>query len=161
MAKAKPFITGLVTNVVKLKSLTATLYADTAAKNGKGYKADEVANGAATLLEEVQQTKIKGEEERYSHIDLVDFAANVEGAQQAFVALVPALNKIDPTIAPPIDKAFKALVALLTAQQNPKALGGYNLFSSLSSAQIKSLSDALLAVQEPLSQLSAKVASAG
>lgn len=148
VAKAKPFVAGLVANVAKLKSLTATLSAYTAARSGKGYKPDEVANGSASLLEEVQQTKIKGEEERYSHIDLVDFAANVEGSQQGFVALVPVLNKLDPSIAPPIDKAFKKLVALLDAHKDSKA-------------DIKKLSDALLAVQEPLSQVSAKVASAG
>lgn len=161
VAKAKPFVAGLVANVAKLKSLTATLSAYTAARSGKGYKPDEVANGSASLLEEVQQTKIKGEEERYSHIDLVDFAANVEGSQQGFVALVPVLNKLDPSIAPPIDKAFKKLVALLDAHKDSKALGGYTRYNDVSKADIKKLSDALLAVQEPLSQVSAKVASAG
>ena len=29
-------------------------------------------------------SKITGEEERYSHIDLLDFQANDEGAEQAF-----------------------------------------------------------------------------
>lgn len=161
VAKAKPFVAGLVANVAKLKALTATLSTDTTARSGKGYKPDEVANGSASLLEEVQQSKIKGEEERYSHIDLVDFAANVEGSQQGFVALIPVLNKIDPSIAPPIDKAFKKLVALLDAQKDPKALGGYTRYNDVSKADIKKLSDALLAVQEPLSQVSAKVASAG
>ncbi len=66
VAKAKPFVAGLVATVAKLRALTTTLAADTAARSGKGYKPDEVANGAASLLEEVQQTKMKGEEERYS-----------------------------------------------------------------------------------------------
>ena len=40
---------------------------------------EQIANGANELLAEVSASKITGEEERYSHIDLVDFEANVEG----------------------------------------------------------------------------------
>ncbi len=40
-----------------------------------GIPARGPANGAASLLEEVQSGKITGEEEAYSHVDLVDFAA--------------------------------------------------------------------------------------
>lgn len=109
VAAARPYLPGLVADVGTLKKLTEELAAGTRAKNGKGYQPDEVANGAASLLEEVQKTKITGEEERYSHIDLVDFAANVEGSQQAFAALVPALDRIDPAVAPPISARFKAL----------------------------------------------------
>ena len=36
--------------------------------------------GAAELIEEVSGGKITGEEDRYSHTDLWDFAANVEGS---------------------------------------------------------------------------------
>ena len=43
-----------------------------------------IANGAVELLNEVRSSKITGEEERYSHIDLVDLVGNVEGAKAAF-----------------------------------------------------------------------------
>ena len=56
------------------------------------------ANGASDLIEEVQNTKITGEEEAFSHIDLVDFAGNVEGAQQAYaVAAARAGEDRPPT----------------------------------------------------------------
>ena len=42
---------------------------------------------------EVSASKITGEEERYSHIDLLDFAANVEGSKMAF-SLVRQLGRI-------------------------------------------------------------------
>ena len=45
------------------------------------YQAPQLANGAVELLNEVAGSKITGEEDRYSHTDLSDFAANVEGAQ--------------------------------------------------------------------------------
>ena len=46
----------------------------------------QIANGAVELLGEVSKSKITGEEERYSHTDLVDFEANVDGAKAAFDA---------------------------------------------------------------------------
>ena len=59
----------------------------------RSVQARRLANGAADLIEEVQNTKITGEEEAFSHIDLVDFAGNVEGAQQAFASLRPRLRR--------------------------------------------------------------------
>jgi len=41
----------------------------------------KMVGGAAALIEEVAATKISGEEDRYSHTDLWDFQANVDGAQ--------------------------------------------------------------------------------
>jgi iron uptake system component EfeO len=53
----------------------------------------QLANGAKELLDEVATGKITGEEDRYSHTDLWDFEANVEGSQAAIQALRPALDK--------------------------------------------------------------------
>jgi hypothetical protein len=39
-----------------------------------------MVGGAAALIEEVGKTKITGEEDRYSHTDLYDFQANVDGS---------------------------------------------------------------------------------
>ena len=41
-----------------------------------------LAVGAAELIEEVSGGKITGEEDRYSHTDLWDFAANVDGSRE-------------------------------------------------------------------------------
>ncbi len=50
---------------------------------GLNLQAAQIANGASALLDEVSASKITGEEERYSHLDLYDFEANVEGSQAA------------------------------------------------------------------------------
>ncbi len=95
-----------MTDVEDLQTRAQELGANTRNKADKdGYQPDEVANGAVALLGEVQASKITGEEERYSHIDLLDFAANVEGSQQAFAALKPALDQIDPTVVPAIARS--------------------------------------------------------
>ena len=83
-----PYATGLMTNLKKLQGLTEDLT----------YQPAELANGAVGLLDEASKTKITGEEERYSHIDLVDLQGNVEGSEQAFAALKPGLDKIDSTL---------------------------------------------------------------
>src|SRR5262249_8126828 len=51
--------------------------------------------GAADLIEEVSEGKITGEEDRYSHTDLSDFAANIEGSKQLIVLLTPAIAEKD------------------------------------------------------------------
>lgn len=45
--------------------------------------ANLLVTGAVELLNEVSSSKVTGEEERYSHTDLYDFVANVEGAQKS------------------------------------------------------------------------------
>ena len=65
-------------------------------------------------------SKITGEEEAYSRIDLLDFEANVEGSLQAFATLKPALDQIDPTLVPQIATAFDALTAVLDTYRDPR-----------------------------------------
>src|SRR6266508_6335418 len=52
----------------------------------------QLANGAKELLDEVATGKITGEEDTFSHTDLWDFAANVDGSKAAVAALRPALD---------------------------------------------------------------------
>ncbi|GGM15088.1 iron uptake system protein EfeO [Nakamurella endophytica] len=152
-----PLADKLVADVKKLQTLTGQLSTATKADDGKGYAPFEIANGASGLLEEVLKSKITGEEEAYSRIDLLDFEANVEGSQQAFATLEPALNRIDPTLVPQITQRFQALTTVLDTYRDPKALGGWTPYQDLSSADKKKLTDALLAVQEPLSAIAGKI----
>lgn len=141
----------LDTNVRKLAELSKSLT----------YKPEDLANGAAGLLEEVQANKIKGEEELYSHIDLVDFAANVEGAEQAFANLEPGLEQIDPDLTATVSQRFDDVQALLKTYEDPTALGGYRPYTAaLKASDSAKLSQAIQALQEPLSSIAEKVATA-
>ncbi|GAA2007836.1 hypothetical protein JL107_16195 [Nakamurella flavida] len=146
----------LVADCAELQSKAAELSAATTAGSG-GYQAFEIANGASGLLDEVLASKITGEEEAYSRIDLLDFEANVEGSLQAFATLKPALDVIDPTLVPQISSQFDALTTTLSAYRDPAALGGWRPYDQLTTEDKKTLTDALLAVQEPLSAISAKI----
>jgi iron uptake system component EfeO len=146
-----PIATGLVANVKKLSTLVAKL---------TGFQPAELANGAVGLLDEAAKNKITGEEERYSHIDLVDFAANVEGSQQAFAFLEPGLTKIDPVLTQRIKTAFATVQKLVLAQRDSAQPSGYRLYPAVPKADITDLSHALLAVSEPLSTVAGKVVKA-
>lgn len=141
---------GLVANVTKLQTLT----------NGLKYKPTELANGAQELLDEVAASKITGEEERYSHIDLLDVANNVEGSEQAFAQLQPALTRIDAALASNIAARFAALDKLVDSYRTKSDTSGYKLYTELDTADKKKLAAAVQAVQEPLSKVASKVANA-
>jgi iron uptake system component EfeO len=150
-ASTKSLAAELDTNVNKLDSLTKSLT----------YKPEDLANGAAGLLEEASTTKITGEEELYSHIDIVDLAANVEGAQQAFAYLQPGLTLIDPTLTATIVGQFATVNTLLDKYKDPNALGGYVSYTSaVKVADGAAFSAAVQPLQANLATLAAKVATA-
>ncbi|MEU6137838.1 iron uptake system protein EfeO [Nocardioides sp. NPDC047086] len=149
--QTKKYAADLVTNVTKLAEVGKTLE----------FKPEDLANGAAALLEEVQSGKITGEEEAYSHIDLVDFANNVEGAQQAYAALRPGLEKIDAELVKTIDDRFTAVTDDLAGYQDPKALGGYRAYTAeLKASDGKKLSATVQSLQDVLGRLAEKAATA-
>jgi len=143
-----PLGAGLVTNTTKLQSVTKDLT----------YQPFELANGAQELLDEVVASKITGEEERYSHIDLLDFQGNVEGAEQAFADLEPGLTTIDPALVKTITGNFTALDTLLDKYRTTSDASGYTLYGDLTTADTKAFAAAVKAVQEPLSRVASKVA---
>jgi len=115
----------------------------------------QLAQGSKALLDEVATGKITGEEDRYSHTDLWDFAANVEGSQAAIAALRPVLEERDPALLAEIDDRFDQVDALLAEQRTED---GYVLHTQLSDAELSELSDAIAAVSESVSQVAAVVA---
>ncbi|MCQ8195370.1 iron uptake system protein EfeO [Streptomyces rugosispiralis] len=113
-----------------------------------------MANGAKELLDEVQTGKVTGEEERYSHTDLVDFEGNVEGAETSYKLLKPVASKNDPELAKELDKQFAAVAKLLDQYREGD---GFVSYDTVSESQRKKLSDAVNALAEPLSRLAAAV----
>lgn len=105
LAGMRPIAAGLVADVGKLQKLVA--------EKAKSYEPNEVTNGALELMNEVLTSKISGEEERYSHIDLVDFQANFEGSMKTVDLLRPVLSKSAPDLLGKIDAAAKKVQAQL------------------------------------------------
>ena len=147
---AAPYGDQLVKNIAKLKTLTATTT----------YPATELANGAVSLLDEVASSKITGEEERYSLIDMLDFANNDEGSEQAFAQLQPALQQIDPVLTKSITTRFTALDKLVNTYRTDSNPSGFVYYNALTAADKRKLAAAVKAVSEPLSTIASKVAHA-
>ena len=144
LAGMTPMADKLDADVATLKSKVAT----------NTYQPAELANGASDLLTEVSTTKVTGEEDRYSHTDLWDFAANIAGAREAFDLLEPALAVKDPDLAQQLDARFTDVTARLAKYSNRD---GYVDYSTVAEPDRRALADAVNALAEPLSQVAGKV----
>jgi iron uptake system component EfeO len=122
---------------------------------GLTYRPEELANGANGLLDEVSASKITGEEDRYSHTDLSDVQANVQGSETAFGLLAPALRRTDPQLATTIASRFDAVNARLAEL---KTGGAFPTYDTVSEAERRRLSQLVDALAEPLSQVASKLA---
>jgi iron uptake system component EfeO len=119
---------------------------------------ESIGQGAIGLMDEVASGKITGEEELYSHTDLWDFQANLEGAKVAFETLQPLLKDSgDTELSTTLTDRFAAVQKLLDAQ---KSGDGFKLYTELSKDEVKSFADAVNALAEPLSQLTKAAAKA-
>ncbi|MDL5201229.1 iron uptake system protein EfeO [Streptomyces sp. ALI-76-A] len=116
-----------------------------------------MANGAKELLDEVATGKVTGEEERYSHTDLVDFKANVEGAEKAYALLKPVAKENDAALVTELDQQFAALNALLDKYRATTSSYDFTSYDKVGDADRKELSDGVNALAEPLSKLAAAV----
>ncbi|MFI7441504.1 iron uptake system protein EfeO [Nonomuraea indica] len=114
-----------------------------------------LANGAKELLDEVATGKITGEEDIWSHTDLWDFDANLEGSKAAVQALRPVLEERAPDLVKTLDERFAAAEAALAVHQRGD---GWRPHDELSKAELKKLSDAINALGEPISRIAPIVA---
>ncbi|MEU7940375.1 iron uptake system protein EfeO [Microbispora bryophytorum] len=115
----------------------------------------QLANGAKGLLDEVATGKITGEEDRYSHTDLWDFDANLQGSKAAVQALRPVLEERDAELVKTLDAKFADAENALAAHRSGD---GWKLHTDLSKDDLRALSDAINALAEPISKVASVVA---
>lgn len=87
-----------------------------------------MARGASELIEEVSQGKITGEEDRYSHTDLYDIRANVDGSKKVIELLTPALTEADPGLLDELNEAFAEVDTIVDSHATPD--GGFEPFDA-------------------------------
>ena len=127
----------------EVQTLSCTLSQQT---NGAIGLFDEVATG------KVATGKVTDEEEFWSHTDLRDFQANVDGAAVLYAGVRDILGDKDAARADSLDSEFAALQTLLDAQ---RVGDGFTPYTELSEAEIKALTDQVNALGEPLNQRTA------
>ena len=124
----------------------------------QGVSISTVSNGASGLLEEISTNKVTGEENWWSHYDLWDFQANLQGAKIAFDLVAPIAERKGEegkALVAQINTEFGKLQSLLDQYGSLDA--GYVLYDKVTSDQQKELSDQINATREPLSKLTATV----
>ena len=135
-------------------------YADQLVKDIKELKAkvatvevtpDLMITGAVDLLNEVATQKITGEEEIFSHTDLYDFKANIEGAEEIFKIFKPLIEKKDSKLAKDLVEKFATINGLLDKYKTDDK--HYKLYTDLTKENTKELSEAVTKLGEPLSQM--------
>lgn len=143
-----PIADKLDADLVSLRSLV----------QGVTFQPAELGNGASELLNEVSTKKVTGEEDRYSHTDVSDFAANIAGAQRAYDLLAPALKNRDPALAQQLQARFTGITTALRPYQDPAGPNGWKTYDAVNDQARRVLADRVNALAEPLSQVSGKLA---
>ena len=135
-----PIATQLAKDVRELQSKVPTVEMTVAS----------IGNGAKELLDEVATGKISGEEDIFSHTDLSDFQANVDGAKKAFEVLKPLI--VDDAVVTLLETEF---ANVQTALDKYKQGDGFVSYDTVDEAQRRELSRVVDALSEPLSKLTA------
>ena len=131
----------LVNDIKELKAKVATVEVTP----------DMMLTGAVDLLNEVATSKITGEEEIYSHTDLYDFRADIEGAEKIFQLFKPLIKNKDEKLVASLEKEFKNVNSLLDKHMTDSQ--HYKLYTDLTKEDTKELAEAVTKLGEPLSQM--------
>jgi iron uptake system component EfeO len=121
------------------------------------YKIDstQIAGGAQGLLDEVSSSKITGEEDIFSHTDLWDFKANVEGSQTAVASVRPILDERNAELGKKVDQRFAEVEALLEKYRQGD---GFVSYEKVTEPQRQELSRAIDALSKEVSQVQGVIA---
>lgn len=117
--------------------------------------ATQIAGGAQGLLDEIATSKITGEEDIFSHTDLYDFNANVEGSQAAVAAVRPILDERNAELGKRVDQRFAEVNALLAKYRDGD---GFVAYTQVTEPQRQELSRAIDALSKEVSQVQGVIA---
>ncbi|MGB3481712.1 MAG: iron uptake system protein EfeO [Mycobacterium sp.] len=115
----------------------------------------QIAGGAQGLLDEIAISKISGEEDIFSHTDLWDFSANLQGSQTAVASVRPILDERNPDLGKRVDQRFQAVEALLEKYRQGD---GFVSYDTVTEPQRQELSRALDALSKEVSQVQGVIA---
>ncbi|HWL49351.1 MAG TPA: EfeM/EfeO family lipoprotein [Acidimicrobiia bacterium] len=156
--KMKPVVRQLLDDVEQLQRRL----------RGVGLSPARIVAFATRLLDEVSSSKLAGKEQPYADADLVDVAANLEGAEAAFEAVKPALaddGRSLRAIEARFEEIYGALSRYGTLAREPnqyrrKAAGAiFVTYSELSKGEIRQLTRPIEALAELFAQAGDQFAS--
>ncbi|WP_020108843.1 iron uptake system protein EfeO [Nocardia sp. 348MFTsu5.1] len=104
--------------------------------------------GPQALIDEIAATKVGGEEDRYSHTDLWDFAANVDGSETLIATMAPIISAKNPELMDKITAQFATVRASIDKYRTPD---GYVSYDQVPDEARKVFSDQIDALSQSLS----------
>ena len=131
-----------------LKDVTALK--DELGKSDFSFETRMFVAGPQALIDEVAATKVDGEEDRYSHTDLWDFAANVDGSETLIAELQPIIAGKDQALMDKITEQFNGLRATLDKFREGD---GYVTYTKVTAEQRKEFSNQIDALSASLSKV--------
>jgi iron uptake system component EfeO len=131
---------GLRTDVADLQARIAALAIDPRV----------MARGAGELIEEVAQSKMTGEEDRYSKADLYSIDANLDGSRQIVEFLRPIISGLDADYLAGLDASFTAVEEVIGRYAEGD---GFRGFDEVSADDLKALQARLADLTELLAEL--------
>jgi iron uptake system component EfeO len=115
----------------------------------------QIAGGAQGLLDEISKSKISGEEDIFSHTDLWDFKANVEGSQTAVASVRPILDERKADLGKRVDQRFAEVEKLLERYRQGD---GFVAYDKVTGPERQELSRAIDALSNEVSQVQGVIA---
>nr|WP_253647832.1 iron uptake system protein EfeO [Williamsia deligens] len=114
------------------------------------FETQSFVKGPQALVDEIAATKVGGEEDRYSHTDLFDFAANIDGSETLIADLQPVISAKNPALMDKITAQFQTIRNDINAF---RAGDGYVSYDTVPEDKRKALSDQIDALSQSLSQV--------
>ena len=145
------------TLIADVEQLNTTVNADNFIEE-QDITVDTVSNGAMGLLEEVATTKVTGEENWWSHKDLYDFQANIQGSRIAFdmvKGIAAERGEEGQKLVDDIENRFNDIQELL--DQYGSLESGFVDYDEVDAGEQAKLTRSLDALREPLSNLTGTV----
>ncbi len=135
-----PIAAGLATDAADLNTRLATM----------DIEPRVIARGAGELIEEVAQSKLTGEEDRYSQADLYSIAGNVVGSRKIVDILRPTLQTLDAPYLAGVDAAYAAVDEVIAKYAEGD---GFKPFSAITPADLTALQARMAKLSEVLAEL--------
>lgn len=140
--KIAPIADQLLTDVKALR--------DEVSAPGFEFETQMFVHGPQALIDEIAKTKVGGEEDRYSHSDLWDIAANIDGSETLIAELQPIITAKNPKLMDKITEQFAGVRSFL---EQFREGDGYVSYDKVTPEQRKELSDKVDALSATLSQV--------
>lgn len=104
---------------------------------------DILVSGAARVIAMIAQQKVSGDDNRYSHTDLADFQATLEGSRKIVDLLRPLVMPTNPALMEAVEARFTAIETTLTRDRTGDGFVSYDQLDPDDRAEIAQQMQAL------------------